>query len=221
MLQTAIFQPPTIIAIAGGSCSGKTTLAQHLAKTLGDAQCLLIRQDDYYIDIRVRETLCTQLPNFDVPEAIDFKQLRDDLEALRRGEDVFLPNYDFTTHQRQHRVTPASHRPFIIVEGILILADDNLRGAFDHSCFMLCEEDVRYGRRLSRDITERGRTPESVEAQFYGEVAPAHNKYVAPSAAHASEVITQSEYCDNLQGLGDRLIALWTQGVVSPTAISQ
>jgi len=214
-LSSSPFIPPIIIAIVGGSCSGKTTLAHYLSDRLNAgqnaAQCLMIRQDDYYFDIRTRAR-GDEIPNFDVPEAIDFAALRRDLDALRAGKSVHLPNYDFTTHYRKPAVTPAGHHPYIIVEGILLLASPALDGAFDHSVYLRCDEDLRFARRLSRDVAERARTPDFVKQQFYGEVAPAHKRYVSPSARKAGRVIEQEEYCNDIAGLADRLIADWRGG---------
>lgn len=194
-----------VIAIAGGSCSGKTTLARHLQHRLGGEQCLAIRQDDYYFDIRERDSR-QDLPNFDVPEALDFKQLASDIEALKAGEAVKLPNYDFTTHQRRHPSEPLKPRPFIIVEGLLLLNAEEIRPLIDHSVYMKCSYEERFERRLARDVAERGRTKEFVHKQFHQDVEPAHQTYVAPSAEYADKIITQEEYINDLSGLIDRLV---------------
>lgn len=213
MTVTRPVETPIIIAIAGGSCSGKTTLAQYLRGRLGQLDCLLIRQDDYYFDIRSRVS-GTAIPNFDVPEAIDFAQLAQDLAALKSGNDVYLPNYDFTTHQRLLDVTPASPTRFILVEGLLLLTDSKLRALFDHSLYLRCSEPIRFSRRLSRDVAERGRSVKFVTRQFETEVSPAHDTYISPSMKYAAEVIEQAEYCDQLETLAARLIEIWTHGSV-------
>jgi len=117
---------PRILAIAGGSCSGKSTLAAYLRDYVGP-----------------------------IPEALDFGLLRDNLLAFKRGEAVALPNYDFTTHQRRTPSEPRNPRPLIIVEGILLLGQPELRDIFDHSVFMRCAPELRLSRRLERDTTER------------------------------------------------------------------
>lgn len=194
-----------VIAIAGGSCSGKTTLARHLQHRLGGENCLAIRQDDYYFDIRERES-GQDLPNFDVPEALDFKQLASDISALKSGEAVKLPNYDFTTHQRRHPSEPLKPRPYIIVEGLLLLDAKDIRPLIDQSVYMKCSYEKRFARRLARDVAERGRAKDFVHKQFHQDVEPAHQTYVAPSAQYADRVITQDEYINDLSGLIDRLV---------------
>lgn len=196
-----------VIAIAGGSCSGKTTLARHLAHRLGSESCLAIRQDDYYHDIRERQS-SKPIPNFDVPEALDFAQLAKDISALKQGEPVALPNYDFTTHQRRHPSEPLQPKPYVIVEGILLLNAPDIRPLIDHSVYMKCSYEERFARRLSRDIAERGRTEDFVHKQFHEDVEPAHQAFVAPSAVFADEVIEQQEYITDLTGLIDRLVGI-------------
>ncbi len=194
-----------VIAIAGGSCSGKTTLARHLQHRLGGEHSLLIRQDDYYHDIRDRSST-DEIPNFDVPEALDFELLAQNLSALKRGEGVSLPNYDFTTHQRKLPSEPIAARPYVIVEGILLLNAPQIRPLIDHSLYMQCSLEERFARRLARDVAERGRTEEFVHHQFYQEVEPAHQSYVAPSHVYADRIVTQDVYINHLTGLIDRIV---------------
>ena len=208
-----------ILAVAGGSCSGKTTLSRHLQHRMGAENCLLIRQDDYYHDIRTRDA-SKGLPNFDVPEALDFDQLAADLKALKTGEAVSLPNYDFTTHQRRHPSEPVKPRPYIIVEGILLLNADQLRPILDYSLFMKCSTELRFTRRLARDIAERGRTKESVHTQFYKDVEPAHQTYVAPSASYADKIVPQQEYMTNLTGLVEGVLKILPP-IDAPAKIAQ
>lgn len=195
---------PYIIAIAGGSCSGKTTLANHLLLSLGDGRAVLMRQDDYY-----RSRAAGPLPNFDIPDSLDFKHLADDLTRLKSGETIAAPLYDFTTHTRRTETQEISPKPVIILEGILILAVDYLRPLIDYACFMECTEAIRFTRRLARDIAERGRTESCVHEQFYGQVAPAHDAYVEPSKSAADRVISQSDYCADLPALTQSIIEHW------------
>jgi uridine kinase len=197
-----------VIGIAGGSCSGKTTLARHLQHRLGVDSCMAIRQDDYYFDIRERQSRKKDIPNFDVPEALDFEQLAADIAALKNGEAAALPNYDFVTHQRRLPTEPLEPKRYIIVEGMLILNAAEVRPLLDHSLYMKCAYEERYARRLSRDVAERGRTEDFVHKQFHEDVEPAHQSFVAPSAAYADEVIYQNEYVNDLTGLIDRLVAI-------------
>jgi uridine kinase len=208
---------PFVIGIAGGSCSGKTTFARHLQHRLGPEACLAIKQDDYYFDIRERQKR-DEIPNFDVPEAIDFDQLASDITALKAGEAVALPNYDFTTHQRRHPTKPLDPRPFIVVEGMLILNAPKIRPLIDHSLYMRCSYEERYARRLTRDIAERGRTEDFVHKQFHEDVEPAHQSFVAPSAQFADYVIEQDEYLNDLTGLIDRLVDILPEdGEIKPS----
>jgi len=192
---------PRLLAIAGGSCSGKTTLAAKLADSLGAKICRVVRQDDYYHDIDARGD--SPLVNFDIPDALDFDLLHDNLLAFKRGEAVALPSYDFITHQRQTSTEPLASRPVIIIEGILLLDIPPLREIFDHSVYMRCPEDLRLSRRLTRDTIERGRTKEDVLRQFQEQVAPAHQTYVSPSQNFADLIIDQADYVrDTAQTMG-------------------
>lgn len=194
-----------IIAIAGGSCSGKTTLARHLQHRLGATQAMLIRQDDYYHDIRDRVE-GDEIPNFDVPEALDFALLAENLDTLKNGEAVQLPNYDFTTHQRIRATEPLDAKAYTIVEGLLLLNDPVIRELADVSIYMRCPYETRFERRLARDVAERGRTEEFVHHQFAQDVEPAHQKYIQPSAAHADILVEQDDYISSIESVLERII---------------
>ena len=199
-----------IIAIAGGSCSGKTTLARHLQHKLGAAEAMLIRQDDYYHDIRDRASLSNsggdEMPNFDVPEALDFALLAENIQTLKDGEPVQLPNYDFTTHQRIRATEPLDAKAFTIVEGLLLLNDPIIREQADVSIYMRCPYEMRFERRLARDVAERGRTEEFVHHQFAQDVEPAHQTYIQPSIVHADIVVEQDDYVGSIDGVLERII---------------
>ena len=197
---------PRILAIAGGSCSGKSTLAAYLRDYLGADFCRVVRQDDYYHDIRERGG--SPLVNFDVPEALDFDLLRDNLLTFKRGELVTLPNYDFTTHQRRTPSEPRNPRPLIIVEGILLLTQVELRDVFDHSIYIKCEPELRLSRRLERDTTERGRSREDVLRQFHAQVEPAQQAFVSPSQIHADLIINQADYISDMTQVVKSVISL-------------
>ena len=194
-----------IIAIAGGSCSGKTTLARHLQHRLGASQAMLIRQDDYYHDIRDRVD-GDEIPNFDVPEALDFSLLAENLKSLKDRQAVQLPNYDFTTHQRLPASEPMKAKTYSIVEGLLILNDPTVRELVDISVYMRCPYDIRFERRLARDVAERGRTEEFAAHQFEQDVQPAHITYIQPSMCHADIVVEQDDYLGSIDGVIDRII---------------
>ncbi len=198
-----------IIGICGGSCSGKTTLAKHLEARLGSDQCLLIRQDDYYFDMRTLKYE-GDFPNFDHPSTIDFDQLVSDLKNLKRGDPVKPPRYDFNTHHRVVSDGYVAPKNFIIVEGLLILSHADLRAIFDHTYYLKCPDLMRLERRLRRDITDRGREEREIRWQFGAHVRPMHDKYVAPSQIHAQRIIKQAEYMEDIDRLCDSLIAKWT-----------
>lgn len=195
---------PHIIAIVGGSCSGKTTLSWALQRKLGSDNCLVICQDDYYVDIRDRVD-DNSIPNFDIPEAIDWDALSTDIKALKAGRSVALPNYDFTTHRRERASTAAIPKPFVIIEGMLLLTMPSMRALFDQSYYIQCPSELRYARRMARDTKERGRTAEFVKRQFTHDVEPAHHDWIVPSSAHADHIIAQAEYTGNLVALLDRM----------------
>lgn len=194
-----------IIALSGGSCSGKTTLSRHLQSRFGPELCMMVRQDDYYYDLHERSSDGT-LPNFDVPEAIDFTLLKENLLALKAGQDVALPRYDFTTHRRLTPAEPTPARPIILVEGILLFTDPDLCDVYDHRIYIKCGVDLRFQRRLSRDTAERGRTVECVTRQFFDEVEVAHQQFVAPSACRADLIVPQKDYMTNLHAVTNQIV---------------
>ncbi len=170
---------PFIVGIAGGTASGKTTLARLASLRTGAA---LLTHDRYYRDAHPDT-------NFDHPDALDTAGLVADLDRLRAGLAVDLPIYDFATHKRlptTDRLTPG---PLLLVEGILVLAEPTLRARFDLCVYVEAAADLRLIRRVRRDITERGRDVESVLAQYLATVRPMHEAFVQPSAAHAALVL--------------------------------
>ena len=172
---------PKIIAIAGGSCSGKTSLARHLAQTLGPERATLIYQDSYYRGDG-------NISNYDEPAAIEFELLADHLAQLKQGAPIDMPTYDFTSHSRLAETQTIQPKAVIIVDGILIMHAKELQSSFDLAVFVECDQHIRRQRRLLRDCEERGRQPEDVINQFDQQVAPLHNLYVEPSKQHADIV---------------------------------
>ncbi len=201
---------PYVLAIAGGSCSGKSTLAANLRDYIGPAYCLVVRQDDYYHDIRTRGG--SPMVNFDIPEALDFQLLEANLAAFKQNKSAALPSYDFKTHQRQVSTEPRNPRPVIIVEGILLLTQPNLRSLIDCSVYIRCDSELRLSRRLERDRTERGRSRDDVMRQFHEQVAPAHQTHVSPSQIHADLVIDQAEYVSNITGVIEPILTMINAG---------
>ena len=180
---------PYIIAISGGSCSGKTSLAREIQASLGEQTCSLLLQDNYYFG-----KSCGN--NFDIPEAIEHTLLIEQLQALKNGAQVQSPVYDFSLHQRAERRDTVVPTKFIVVDGILILHWPELRDCFDLAIFVECDEEVRRERRLERDFNERGRTKAEALAQFEQQVAPLHRQYVEPTKAFADLVLSSQEIND-------------------------
>jgi uridine kinase len=169
-----------VVGIAGGSASGKTTVARLVAQHLG-RRCVLIAHDRYYRGGAGPDT------NFDHPDALDTDLLLSDLERLRSRQPTRLPVYDFARHDRapSERWDPVEPRPVLVVEGILILAIPALRDAFDLRVFVEAPDDLRLARRIRRDVAHRGRTVHSVLDQYERTVRPMHEAFVAPSRVHA------------------------------------
>jgi uridine kinase len=183
-----------LIGISGGSGSGKTTFARmlndHLNATRGDGFSAILAQDHYYIDQSARfKGDGDPSVNFDHPSAIEFSLLSRHLEQLRLKKPVEVPIYDFVTHTRRLESTPFPPRPVVIVDGMLLLSQAIVRPWLDHSIYVDAPESIRYERRLRRDVTERGRTPEGVERQFLAQVKPMHDEFIEPSRRYASLVV--------------------------------
>ncbi len=183
-----------LIGISGGSGSGKTTFARmlndYLNSTRGEGFSAILAQDHYYIDqsARFKEDGDPSV-NFDHPSAIEFPLLSRHLEQLRLKKPVEVPIYDFVTHTRKNETTPFPPRPVVIVDGMLLLSQAIVRPWLDHSIYVDAPESVRYERRLRRDVTERGRTPDGVERQFRAQVKPMHDEFIEPSRRYASLLV--------------------------------
>ena len=178
---------PFIVGIAGGSCSGKTTLARALVSHMNHSEhsVSLVMQDAYYANLSHLSKAERDEVNFDHPDALDFDYMQTQLEILNRGESIQAPIYDFAQHQRTQSTEGISSAAVIVVEGTLILAQPALRSLFDLSVFVSADYDLRLGRRLERDINERGRTRAYAQKQFMETVEPMHQAFVEPSAAYA------------------------------------
>ena len=179
-----------IIGIAGGTGSGKTTLMKNLVKEFGD-QVAVISHDNYYKrhDELTYEERC--LINYDEPAAFENELMTRHLDCLRRGEAVDCPVYDYTVHNRSDETVRIEPKPVIIVEGILIFADEALRELMDIRIFVDTDADIRLCRRVKRDVNKRGRTLESVLTQYQQTVKPMHDKYVEPSKKYANLVVPE------------------------------
>lgn len=189
----------TLIGIAGGTASGKTTVARRIIEALPAGQAALIQQDAYYRDRSALTPAERSLLNFDEPDALENELLLEHLRALKAGQRVACPEYDFTTHTRKATVRPIEPCPVIVVEGILLLAVPALRDAFDLRLYVDTDDDVRLIRRIKRDMLERGRDITSIEAQYMGTVRAMHRLHVEPSKQHAHLIIPEGG--DNAQAL--------------------
>jgi uridine kinase len=180
-----------IIGICGGTGSGKTTVANRILDSVSADQVVFIQQDSYYRNLKDLPLDYRQLANFDHPDAIDNDLLVNHVHKLKAGEPIDLPLYDFKTHSRLTEVRTVEPRPIVIVEGILIFAEPRLLEQMDIKVFVDTPDDIRFIRRLRRDIAERGRTVDSVIEQYLANVRPMHMQFVEPSKRHADVIIPE------------------------------
>ncbi len=180
----------TIIGVCGGSGSGKTTLARELARELGSHRTRILSFDSYYHDLAHMSTDERAAVNFDAPDSLDVKLLTEHLDMLRRGGEIAVPVYDFANHTRSKDVDLIEATDYIVIEGILLFAFAKIRDLIDYRVFLDCPGDIRYQRRLVRDVNERGRTRDSVAEQWETTVAPMHALHVEPFAPHAHFLAT-------------------------------
>ncbi|MBP1597178.1 MAG: uridine kinase [Acidobacteria bacterium] len=183
-------RPPVILGIAGGTGSGKTTLAFRIASALGDGNAAILDQDSYYLDHPGLTTDELARLNFDHPESLDWRLLRDHIRLLRECREIEKPVYDFRTHSRRQDSVRIQPRSVIILEGILILEDQELRELIDLKIFVDAEPDVRFIRRLVRDVRDRGRSMDSVIRQYLDTVRPMHLEFVQPTRSFADIVVS-------------------------------
>lgn len=178
-----------IIAITGGSGSGKTALAFALRDALGHENAHVLSEDDYYKDVANMAEFKSGTIDFDNPIIRDHELLYSHLLGYLEGDALIHPVYDFVNHKRSGKTDTKDHRPFLIIEGTHILINQTLRELFALNIFVETKEEVRFARRLKRDIEERGRTKESVREMFDKYVTPAHDKWTEPSKFHAQIII--------------------------------
>ncbi len=182
---------PVVIGVAGGSGSGKTTVVRRIVESLGDDQVTVLEHDRYYrdrSDLRLEERAAL---NYDHPDSLETDLMVRHLEALRRGEPVDVPVYDFARYARLAAVETARPKRAIIVEGILIFTDAALRRLLDVKVFVDADDDIRFIRRLRRDVSDRGRTMDSVIEQYQNTVKPMHLEFVEPSKRYADIIVPQ------------------------------
>lgn len=182
---------PLILGIAGGSGSGKSTIAKSLMRALPLQAGVLLEQDHYYRPLSAMALEERERVNFDHPDAIEFDLLLEHIDALREGRAIERPIYDFTTHDRVPGGVIVAPAPILVVEGILVLADPRLRERFDIKIFVDTDADIRLMRRIRRDLEHRGRTFAQVRQQYYESVRPMHLAFVEPSKRFADIIIPE------------------------------
>ena len=182
-------QPRVIVGVAGGSGSGKTTVVRRIVDSLGPEDVTVLDHDRYYRDrndLRLEERAAL---NYDHPDALETNLMVEHVRALKAGEPVQVPRYDFTRHARLAETDLFTPRRAIIVEGILVFTDPALRQLMDIKVFVDTDSDTRFIRRLVRDVADRGRTMDSVIEQYQGTVKPMHLEFVEPSKRYADVII--------------------------------
>lgn len=185
-----------IIGICGGTGSGKTTIARKIIGSVGNESVILIEQDSYYRNLKDMPLDERHQANFDHPDAIDSDLLRNHIKRLKSGHSVEMPVYDFASHTRKPETEYLPPRPVVLVEGILIFAQPKILELLDIKVYVDTPGDIRFIRRLQRDIAERGRTVESVIKQYYKTVRPMHFEFVEPSKRFADIIIPEGGNSD-------------------------
>jgi uridine kinase len=190
---------PLIVGIAGGTGSGKTTVAHKLAAAMPTGRCVTIEHDAYYRDQGHLGAEERAVINYDHPAALESSLLAEHLAALRAGRAVDVPVYDFATHTRRGETRRVAAAPVVIVEGILVFAEAALREQMDVKIFVDTDPDIRLMRRIRRDLEQRGRTFQSVRDQYYATVRPMHIEHVEPTKRWADLIVPEG---------GDNRVAL-------------
>ena len=190
-LLSALTFKPCILGVAGGTGSGKTTVARSILDSVGKDRIAFLEQDSYYRDVDWRSESELLHHNFDHPSALDNELLVAHLAALKAGHAVEVPIYDFVRHRRTVRTRRAEPRPVVLLEGILIFVEPALRDLLDFKIFVDTDADLRLIRRLGRDMAERGRTVQDVLRQYLETVRPMHLEFVEPSKRYADIIIPE------------------------------
>lgn len=180
---------PFLIGVAGGSNSGKTTIASRLAQMMGSDRLSLIKLDSYYVERSDEPVEERAKANYDHPDAFDWELLNDHLAALTAGASVDVPIYDYAIHDRSDDFERVDATRVVVVEGILVLWEPRLRDRFDLKIYVDTPADERLIRRLRRDVEERGRTPDNILAQYVETVRPSHERFIEPSKRHADVIV--------------------------------
>jgi uridine kinase len=180
-----------VVGIAGGTGSGKTTVAKTIAAALPIDRVAMVEYDAYYRDRTDLELEARSQLNFDHPEALETELFVEHLASLKEGRGIDMPIYDFKTHRRKVESRRIEAAPVVIVEGILVFVDPRVRERLDMKIFVDTDADIRVFRRIRRDMEQRGRTFESVREQYYRTVRPMHLQFVEPSKRWADLIIPE------------------------------
>ncbi len=188
---------PILIVIAGGSASGKTTVVNKIHSVLGDDDLVVIAHDDYYLDQSFMDREERRKTNYDHPSSLENDLLVEHLKKLLNNESIDKPIYDFVEQTRKKETERIDPKPVIILEGILALEDSRIRDLASLKVFVNCDDDLRFIRRLERDIKERGRSLEMVVNQYLSTVRPMHHLFVRPTIRYA-DIIIPNDYQHNV-----------------------
>ncbi len=183
------YNKPFVIGVAGGSGSGKSTVTRQVLASIGPEMAAVVYQDDYYLDQTHMSPEERRKTNYDHPQAFDWPLMMQQVQALRRGESIEMPEYDFSLHNRSSKTITVKSAPVVVVEGLFALFDADLRKMMSLKIFVDTAADVRFIRRLQRDIAERGRSTESVIAQYLETVRPMHKQFIEPTKRHADVIL--------------------------------
>ena len=185
---------PLVIGIAGGTGSGKTTIANYILETVGPENIAFLPHDAYYRDLGNLPREERAKVNFDHPDSLETELLIEHIQQLKAGQPIELPSYDFKTHTRTDETLQITPQAILLIEGILIFAEPALRKLFDIKIYVDTDADIRFIRRLKRDINERGRSTQSVIKQYLETVRPMHLEFVEPSKRYARLIIPEGGY---------------------------
>lgn len=180
---------PVIIGVAGGTGAGKSTICRQLAGEIKE-DVIIVSHDMYYKDLSYLPVAERDLQNFDHPDALDNELFVSHLVALKKGNPIDVPCYDFTTHTRTTKIRRINPVKTVLVEGVVLYTDKRIRDLLDYKIYVDLDADIRFTHRLKRDVKERGRSVELVIEQYLNSVKPMHEKYVEPSKKYADFVIS-------------------------------
>jgi uridine kinase len=206
-------KPVALVGIAGGTCSGKSLVAKRLAAEVGEEYVLRINQDSFYKDLRDLDLDERARINFDHPDSFAMDEMVAAVDQLRRGETIYEPVYNYAEHIREPEPIAREPKPVIILEGILVLEDPELRSRMDYKVFVFEDSDIRLARRIRRDEIERGRSAQSILLQYEESVRPMHLQFVAPSRRYADIIIPRGGENDAaIEMLSNHIRALVERG---------